>query len=145
MILEKSPPGSQPVRVVGCYLQTPTGDILLLRRRQGTMFGGTWCLPGGKCEPGESAMCAIVREVREETGCDIDPARLKYHAEYSVQHLNRDFLYAVFSYQWYTPPPITLAQDEHQEYRWVSLGEALVMEDLIMDLAEVTRRTFGLT
>lgn len=43
------------------------GRLLLIRR--GTEPGrGRWSLPGGRCEPGETAAEAAVREVREETG-----------------------------------------------------------------------------
>jgi endoribonuclease LACTB2 len=39
-------------------------------------FGGFWSFPGGGCEPGDTdAAATCVRELREETGLDIDPAR----------------------------------------------------------------------
>jgi ADP-ribose pyrophosphatase YjhB (NUDIX family) len=49
------------------------GDRVLLQRRDDTR---RWGLPGGGVEPGESVTRAIVREVREETGLDVEPLRL---------------------------------------------------------------------
>jgi len=43
------------------------GRILLARRAD----TGNWELPGGRVEPGESAIDAVVREVAEETGVTI--------------------------------------------------------------------------
>lgn len=44
-----------------------TGDVLLIR----TAKAG-WELPGGRVEPGEELHEALRREVREETGCDLE-------------------------------------------------------------------------
>ena len=38
----------------------------------------SWSLPGGKAEPGETLEQALVREVREETGLDVEAGRLLY-------------------------------------------------------------------
>jgi len=48
-------------------------DRVLLQRRDDT---GRWGLPGGAVEPGESVRQALLREVREETGLEVEPVRL---------------------------------------------------------------------
>lgn len=40
-----------------------------------------WMVPGGGIEDGESAASAAVREVKEETGLDIEVGRLIWHVE----------------------------------------------------------------
>ena len=51
----------------GAVVHDSAGRLLLVRR--GREPGrGLWSLPGGRCEPGETAAAAAVREVREETG-----------------------------------------------------------------------------
>lgn len=49
------------------------GRVLLLRRSDGKNL---WGFPGGAIEPGERAADAVVREVREETGLDVEPVAL---------------------------------------------------------------------
>jgi ADP-ribose pyrophosphatase YjhB (NUDIX family) len=50
------------------------GKVLLVRRRKEPL-AGSWSLPGGKVEFGERLEAAAIREIREETGIEID--RLK--------------------------------------------------------------------
>ena len=49
------------------------GDRLLLVERGHEPLKGYWSLPGGILETGETLAQGICREVREETGLDIDP------------------------------------------------------------------------
>jgi 8-oxo-dGTP diphosphatase len=45
------------------------GDLLVVRRGR-PPAAGQWSLPGGRVEPGELLVEAVVREVREETGLE---------------------------------------------------------------------------
>jgi len=47
------------------------GRVLVARRTHPLELAGGWEFPGGKVEPGEDPDRALVREVREELGCEI--------------------------------------------------------------------------
>ena len=49
---------------------------ILLARRAGPPDEGKWDLPGGFLEEGEHPLDAVVRELREETGLEIEPLEL---------------------------------------------------------------------
>jgi ADP-ribose pyrophosphatase YjhB (NUDIX family) len=49
------------------------GDSILLAERGHEPLKGWWSLPGGILETGETLIDGIRREVREETGLDVEP------------------------------------------------------------------------
>ena len=61
--------------VVAALVREP-GRILMSRRRADQAMPNLWEFPGGKVEPGEHPEAALVREVREELGCDIEVDRI---------------------------------------------------------------------
>lgn len=63
-------PTGRPVLVVGAALLSQ-GRVLAARRTHPPHSAGRWELPGGKVEQGEHPHAAIVREVREELGCEV--------------------------------------------------------------------------
>ena len=54
----------------------PGGPRLLLVRRGQEPARGTWSVPGGRVEPGESRAAATAREVLEETALPVEVGRL---------------------------------------------------------------------
>lgn len=61
---------SAPVPVV-CAVIERDGLVLLAQRPPHKLLPLKWEFAGGKVEPGENAVNAIVREIREELGCEI--------------------------------------------------------------------------
>jgi 8-oxo-dGTP diphosphatase len=52
------------------------GRVLLARRPAGKEMAGLWEFPGGKIHEGETPEAALVRELREELGIEVEPACL---------------------------------------------------------------------
>jgi 8-oxo-dGTP diphosphatase len=69
-LFNKSVSASAPVAVV-CALIERNGCFLLAQRPMNKHLPLKWEFPGGKVEPGENAANAIVREIKEELGCDV--------------------------------------------------------------------------
>ena len=69
----------------------PDGSLLLGQRPADKPWPGWWELPGGKIEPGETVLQALVRELKEEIDIDVTEARhwVHYVHEYpkNIVHL----------------------------------------------------------
>lgn len=66
--LEKIP----TLTVVAAAMIDDDGRVLLQQRAPGRQMAGLWEFPGGKVEPGERPAAALVRELQEELGVEVD-------------------------------------------------------------------------
>jgi 8-oxo-dGTP diphosphatase len=71
--MEPNTPQMQGRIVVGvaAVIWNSRGDVLLIRRAKEPRKG-QWSLPGGKLEFGETLLEGVLREVREETGLEVE-------------------------------------------------------------------------
>ena len=108
---------------VGAAVMIRTSDagpeLLLAQRPPGEALAGFWEFPGGKLEAGETALHAVVREVREELGVDVEAIELM--AEET--HLYPHGLQVVLSFVRCTAPTGQLQSLDGQAFRWVLLTE----------------------
>ena len=64
------------VLVVAAALIDVDGRVLIAQRPEGKALAGLWEFPGGKVEPGERPEAALIRELHEELGIDVQEACL---------------------------------------------------------------------
>lgn len=107
------------------------GLILLLKRADGT----GWGFPGGGVEPGETPEIAARREVGEELSCQYDGQLLIHCVQpyYSIRFVT--FIADLTSMSDLIP----VLNEEHTEYRWVTVDYAL----RVMNLHPGVMQTLG--
>ena len=64
-----------PVLTADAVIVDPLKGVVLIRRAR-PPFLGSWALPGGFVEVGESCVDACLREAREETGLEVEAVEL---------------------------------------------------------------------
>ena len=68
---------AKPILLVAAVaLIDADGRVLLAERPAGKHLAGTWEFPGGKVHPGETPEAALIRELDEELGIDIEASCL---------------------------------------------------------------------
>jgi len=113
----------QPVLGVGAVVFR--GDCVLLVKRGNPPLAGTWSLPGGAVHSSETLVDAVVREVKEECGIDIDVVDLIREFEYIEPMKNGkvEYHYLVFDFEAvYRSGELHPASDA-LDARWIRTGE----------------------
>lgn len=102
-----------------------SGCVLLLRATYGDRV---WGLPGGGLEPGETLHEALLRECREELGCDVAVGYLSgvyYHSALDAHA-------AIFRCHLAARAVVKLS-DEHSEYRYFELDQLTPVQRIRVD------------
>jgi len=111
--------------VSGVALSKIDGEMKLLLMKR--VKGDFWCHVAGHIEQGETGVDAIVREFREETQIEVSAL---YNAQFLEQFyepsVNVIQLIPVFAVLCPENQSVTL-NDEHTEYQWCTLDEALAL------------------
>lgn len=102
------------------------GDVLLIRRGTAPRLG-EWSIPGGRIEPGERAVDAAVRELREETGVQAEILGLIDVVDGIFPQYRRHYVLIDFAARWVSGEPV--AGDDAAEAVFVPLDEAIARVD----------------
>ena len=109
------------------------GDEVLLIRRGRPPRQGEWSLPGGRIEPGERAVKAALRELREETGVEAEIVGLLDVVDGVFPEAGRHYVLIDYAARWLSGNPV--AGDDAAEARFMPLAEA----EALVDWAETRR------
>ena len=89
-----APTANSIVPAVTVVVTNDAGELLLQKRTD----NGLWALPGGAMDIGESIAETVVREVKEETGLDVEPTGIvgiytnpRHVIEYSNGEVRQQF------------------------------------------------------
>jgi 8-oxo-dGTP pyrophosphatase MutT (NUDIX family) len=121
--------------IVGGFIFSKDGKFLLGKNRSGGVYEGSFVVPGGGVDDGETKLEALKREMLEETGIDINDADVSKLNEASGQHektlretgervfVKMDF----FNYKITIPNNSSdinlLTEDDWNEPQWFTLNE----------------------
>lgn len=113
---------------VGVGVVVRRGDRVLLVRRGKAPRKGEWSIPGGAIDLGETTQQAAAREVLEETGLRVTPAKLLT----TVDAIQRDaqgaiaFHYVLIDFLAHADDDqVAVAGDDVDAVQWATLDEAV--------------------
>ena len=105
-------------------IRDPDGALLILKRsRENDYRSGYWDFPGGTVEPGETVEEAVIREVWEETGLQVEVVRPVFVYSNKLELPARQTIQIVFECRLINLSRVRLNSDEHSEAQWVSEDE----------------------
>lgn len=121
---EKPQGFSSTIDCAACYCEWQD-KILLVKRHPNSSQGLTWGLPAGKMEKNETPRQAVIREVREEVGLEVDDETLESFGLLYCRLPHVDFHFHVFRFRFHQLPAVQLSPSELIDMKWLTHEEAL--------------------
>ena len=101
------------------------GRVLVAQRPPHKHLALKWEFPGGKVEPGEEPAAALVREIREELGCDIVVGRALPHCTHAYATMTIELIPFLCRL---TPGSVEPHPHEHAAVLWATLAELRTLD-----------------
>ena len=120
-----------PGRLPGPNAEPSGYDVVLQHRALWSHHGGTWGMPGGAVDPGETVVQGALREAEEEAATP--PAALAVRASYRLEH--PDWSYTTVVAEAVAPVEPRVSDPESLEVAWVS-GDELRRRELLPAFAD---------
>lgn len=124
--------------LVGVGVAVRKDDSVLLVQRGREPAKGLWAVPGGKVERGETLAETATREVKEETGLDVELGEVIWVGEV----VEDDYHIVLIDFDARPTGGSVVAADDAVDARWVSLDDALSLPltNTMYDLIETLRQ-----
>ena len=117
------------------------GKILILCRKSGS-FTGTWGLPAGMIEVGESDLDGARRELFEETGINVIAEDLEFIENFNWHFPNKTIIFPAYRLKLSNIVDIKIDPSEHSDFKWVTPEECYAMNNLIPGFPEFLKKDY---
>lgn len=108
---------------VSALVVNEKGQLLLVRRTINDSRPGEWEFPGGGIEFGENPMDATIREVKEETGLDVNIAELTSVKSAVYGNGNKQIFRIMYACMLTDINQEVVLSKEHSAYQWINISE----------------------
>jgi 8-oxo-dGTP diphosphatase len=116
-------PGKDYIGVgCGAVIINSEGQVLLLRRKN-PPEAGKWSVPGGKLGFGETLQNALIREVKEEIGTDIEIVTLLGIVDHILPEEKSHWVAPIFLAKIIKGVPSNMEPDKHYDIGWFAVDD----------------------
>jgi ADP-ribose pyrophosphatase YjhB (NUDIX family) len=125
ILAKASAPSGQrqfPLSTVGALVVNALEQVLIVKT---TKWRGTWGVPGGKVEWGESLVSALIREFQEEVGLELSQIRFAFLQEAVLDsQFFKPAHFIMINYYAFSASKTITPNEEILEWAWVNPQEA---------------------
>lgn len=124
--------------VAGCVIEK-NNKILMVQEAKEKYYG-QWNFPAGHVDMGETIIEGAIREVKEETGCDIKltgvlPMKIVYQKDFPT--LIIEFTAELIN------ETIKIDKNEILDVKWIDIEEIKKMDEKTLRAIEINKATFN--